>query len=169
VSSEFLTNRAIKAGRILLIDHEGNKRGEFFRDDAIKLAEESSLDLVAVGGSSALPVCKIMDYGKYQYAQKKRAKQNVSHAVKVKEIKIGFLADQDYVDLKTRQARKFLEEGNRVKLSIKFKGRESAHINLIREKCMGICNTLSDVADTDTNPRQYGRQMTVLLMPKKQL
>jgi translation initiation factor IF-3 len=136
------------------------------RDDAIQRAKEEGLDLVLVGGGNP-PTCKIMDYGRHLYQQKKRAKKNSSHSIKTKEIKIGFQSDDNYVGIKTSQARNFLEKGNRVKVTIKFRGREGAHIDMMVDKCKNIYSDLSDVSEMEAAPTRSGRNVTMMLVPKK--
>lgn len=160
-------NREIRARRIILIDSDGIKKGEFLRDDAIRLAEEQELDLVVVGGNSEQPVCKIMDYGKYIYALNKKSKKNGSSGGKLKEIKLSFVSDDNYVDIKTRQAEKFLKAGNKVKVTVRFKGREGAHIGMIITKCRGVYESLKEVSNMDMPPKRAGRQVTMMLSPKK--
>jgi len=177
-SDKLPANSDIRAHRIILIGSDGSRMGEFLRNDAIRMAEDDGLDLVAVGGTDDKPVCKIMDYGKFLYAQKKKFKRNITATTKTKEIKIGFVSDDNYVNIKTKQAEKFLREGNRVKVTIRFKGRESTHINMIIDKCLRVYDTpipghktegftLEKIATVDAQPKRSGRQVTMLLSPRK--
>lgn len=159
-------NEDIRAPRIVLIDQEGNLRGEFLRLDALKLAEEEGYDLVMVGDGPK-PTCKLMDYGKYLYAQKKKSKNNTSPTIKNKEIKFNFQTDDSYVDIKTKQARGFLEDGNRVKFSIKFLGRQAHHMNLMLERCEKIYSDLQDVSEVESPPKNMGDHILMILGPKK--
>lgn len=168
-SDKLAVNREIKSHRVILVDSEGNKKGEFLRNDAIRLAEDEGLDLVALGGTPERPVCRIMDYGKFIYSQKKKFKNNVSAQTKMKEIKIGFVSDDNYVSIKTKQAEKFLKSGNKVKVTVRFKGRESAHIGMIIEKCLGVYSTLEKIANMDSEPKRSGRQVCMVLSPRKDI
>lgn len=159
-------NEEIRAHRIVLIDQDGNHRGEFLKLDALKLAEEEGLDLVMVGDGQK-PTCKLMDYGKFLYAQKKKSKNNTAHTIKNKEIKFNFQTDDDYVDIKTRQAREFLGDGNRVKFSIKFLGRQAHHMPLMMERMNKIYEALQDVGEFDTQPKSMGDHVFMILSPKK--
>lgn len=167
---KFLANDEIKARRVIVIDVKGEKLGEFLRNDALKLAEERDLDLVQVEESEK-PVCRLMDYGKFLYDQKKKAKKNAANsaqqAVELKEIQLSFQTEQDYINIKSQQARKFLSRGDRVKLVIKFSGRESAHMNLIYGKCRSFFDSLSDISDIESPPRIGERQVHMILCPKK--
>lgn len=166
-SDKLLINRDIKANRVVLIGKDGERLGEFLRDDAIKLAQDDGLDLVMVD-SSDKPICKVMDYGKHVYDQKKKDKQSSSPTVKTKEIKISYNTDDNYIDIKSNQAKKFLESGNRVKITVKFWGRQKAHTDIIRDKCMTFAKNLVDVADVMSEPKLAGNNIFMILAPKKQ-
>jgi translation initiation factor IF-3 len=159
-------NEDIRASRLVLIDQEGNHRGEFLRLDALKLAEEVGLDLVMVSDGQK-PTCKLMDYGKFIYAQKKKSKNNAAPTIKNKEIKFNFQTDDDYVEIKTRQARGFLEDGNRVKFSIKYLGRQAHHLGLIYERCDKIFADLQDVAEMEAPPKNLGDHVSMILCAKR--
>lgn len=159
-------NEDIRANRIVLIDQEGNLKGEFLRLDALKLAEQEGLDLVMVGDGQK-PTCRLMDYGKYLYAQKKKSKNNTTPTIKNKEIKFNFQTDDSYVEIKTKQARGFLEDGNRVKFSIKFLGRQAHHMNLMMDRCKKIFHDLEDVAEVEDPPRNMGDHIFMILGPKR--
>lgn len=163
---KFLTNEEIKAKRVLVIDNDGNKLGEFLREDALRLSEEQGLDLVMVDDNEK-PVCRIMDFGKFLYEQKKKAKKSSSHTIEVKEIQFGFQTEENYVNIKSNQARKFLERGDKVKVVIKFVGREASHLNMIRQKCMAFYEGLSDIADIESQPKLGDRQINMILALKK--
>lgn len=165
-SNKLPINREIQASRMVVIDVDGTKLGEFLKEDAVRLAEKVDLDLVMVSEGDK-PVCRIMDYGKFLYEQKKKAKQNSSHSIETKEIKLGYQTEQNYIDIKTAQARKFLERGDKVKVTIQFVGREIAHTDLIRKKCLGVYDALKDIADVESPPKMAGRQMNMILVAKK--
>jgi translation initiation factor IF-3 len=159
-------NDEIRANRLILIDQDGNLRGEFHRSDALKMAEEIGLDLVMVSEGQK-PTCKLMDYGKYLYALKKKSKNNTTPTIKNKEIKFNFQTDDSYVELKTKQAREFLTDGNRVKFSIRFLGRQASHSNLIITRCEKIFNDLQDVAELESPPKYMGDHIFMILGPRK--
>ena len=150
----------------MVIGADGVKLGEFLKEDAVKLAEKENLDLVMVSEGDK-PVCRIMDYGKHLYELKKRAKQNTSHTIETKEIKLGYQTDDNYVQIKTNQARKFLERGDKVKVTIQFVGREIAHLDLIRKKCMSVYDALKDIAEMESPPKMSGRQVNMVLVARK--
>ncbi len=159
-------NREIQASRVVVIGSDGAKLGEFLKEDAVKLAEKENLDLVMVSEGDK-PICRIMDYGKFLYDQKKKAKQNSSHNIETKEIKLGYQTEEDHINIKTNQARKFLERGDKVKVTVQFVGREIAHLDLIRKKCLGVYDALKDIADMESPPKMSGRQMNMILVAKK--
>jgi translation initiation factor IF-3 len=113
------------------------------------------------------PTCKLMDYGKFIYAQKKKAKNNSGPTIKNKEIKFNFQTDDDYVQIKTRQARGFLEDGNRVKFSIKYLGRQAHHLHLMYDRLDKIFSELQDVAEMESPPKSLGDHVFMILSAKK--
>lgn len=162
-------NYKITARRVLVIDENGKKLGEFLRNDAIRMAEDRSLDLVKVS-ESRVPTCKIMDYGKHVYNQKKRAKASKasSSRVKTKEVKISpRIADGD-MSVRVANARKFLGQGNNVKVTMRFKGADMRHINIGRQRCNDLIDAVEDVANVEQRPKMNGRNMFFLLVPKQQ-
>ena len=169
-SEKILVNRDIRAQRVTLVDAEGNRKGEFMTRDAIQMAQDEGLDLVAVGGSQNSPVCKIMDFGKYLYDLKKKNKKNssTSSAVKLKEVKVGFNSDPNIVDIRTRQAEKFLKAGHKVKITVTFRGRERTHLDMIYAKCKAIYASLEEIATIDAEPGHSGRLVSMVVSPKKQ-
>lgn len=159
-------NEEIRAHRVVVIDQEGNLKGEYLRLDALKLAEEEGLDLVMVGDGQK-PTCRIMDYGKWIYSQKKKTKNNSAPTIKNKEIKFNFQTDDNYVKIKTKQARDFLQDGNRVKFSIKFLGRQSHHMSLMMERCHKIYTELQDVGEVESPPKNMGDHILMIIGPKR--
>lgn len=161
------SNEDIKTSRVTVIGSDGEKKGDFLTADAIIMAQQEGLDLVKVGGSDSIPVCRIMDIGKYLYEQKKKFKANPSAKVKLKEVKIGFQSDPNIVSIRTKQAKKFIEEGNRVKLTVTMKGREQNHLSIANEKCMDVFSQISDICDMEFRPKLEGRTISMTLVPKK--
>ncbi len=158
-----LVNGEIQANRVIVIGSTGSRLGEFLKFDAIKLAENEGLDLVQVDDSDR-PTCRIMDHKKFLYEQKKKIKK--SHAIDTKEIRLGFQTGEDIINLRIDQARKFLSKGNKVKVSIKFVGRESSHMSLIKQRCIDFYQKLADVAELEMPPKVGGSFMSMLLAKK---
>jgi translation initiation factor IF-3 len=172
-----LANNQIRASRVLVITTDGRKLGEFLLEDAIGIATEQGLDLVQVSnGGDSSPVCKVMDLGKHLYEQKKKQKKAKASStnVKVKEIRLRTTTDGNDVNTLIGKAKKFLEKGDKVKITVKFRGRESAHVNLIKEKCMYVYTKehpdkwkLEDLAQVETGPATSGRgQISMIISPK---
>ena len=165
-------NEMIRARQIRVIDDEGNQLGIMSPADAMREAEERGLDLVEVAGKAVPPVCRIMDYGKFRYQQSKRSKESKKHqhTVTVKEIKYRPKIDGHDFDFKTSHVREFLQEGNKVKVTIMFRGREMAHPEFGREilervvvATKDLCQDQQDVSTV----RLEGRNMAILLTPEK--
>lgn len=135
--------------------------------DALELARQAGLDLVEVAPDERPPVCRIMDYGKFKYEQKKKqAKSTKTHHVQVKEIRLRPKTGEHDVEFKVKQARGFLADRDKVKVTIIFKGREMAHVDRGREMILGVIASLQDVAKVEKNPSMEGRSMTAVLVPK---
>jgi len=135
--------------------------------EALKLVETQELDLVEVAPDAAPPVCRIMDYGKFRYEQKKKAHGPKKHTViDVKEVKMGSRTDPHDVEHKVRNIRLFIERGQRVKVSVFFRGREITHPELGRQMLRGVVDQIQDIAKVDIEPRLEGRSMAMLLTPK---
>lgn len=161
-----LKNDEIKASRVILIDDEGKRLGEFLKTDAIQLAEEKGYDLIQVGGKDDSPICKMMDYGKLLYEKKKKQKQSHSAVIKVKEIRLGVNTDEHDLAIREKQARKFLSEGDKVKVVVKYTGREGQHLDLVRAKCLGFAQRLKDVAIVEEQ-LSFGQKQAFLVMGEK--
>lgn len=150
-----------------MIDAEGNQVGAMPTSKALKMAEEAGLDLVEVAPNARPPVCRILDYGKFKYEQKKkqRGKPKTQSSV-LKEIRVRPKIDTNDVAIKVRKAREFLEAGNKVQVTCLFRGREMAYQNLGREVLERVVELLSDVAKLERSPRMEGRRMNILLARK---
>ncbi len=162
-------NRRIRVPRVLVIDEEGGKLGEFMTEDAIRLAEERGLDLVEVAPTARPPVCRITDYGKLKYDKKKREQEARRNQVQVvqKEIKLRPKTEEHDLGVKTRAARAFLDEGNKVKVTVRFRGRELAHREIGAQQCQAFADALKEVGLVETPPRMEGRQMFMMLAPTR--
>ncbi|RMG42547.1 MAG: translation initiation factor IF-3 [Candidatus Dadabacteria bacterium] len=162
-------NNNIKAANVRLISDTGEQLGILDIKDALAKAEEAGLDLVEVSPNSDPPVCKLMDYGKFKYreqkktaeARKKRSEQTV------KELRIRYRTDVGDLETKLKKAREFLAEGDKVKFSMRFRGREVMYRDLGQEKFNEVIEKLSDVAVLDDRSPNQGRQIYIVLAPKK--
>ena len=152
-----------------LIDDEGDQKGIVYTDEAIKLAQSKELDLVEVSPNSDPPVCKIMDFGKHLYKQKKQEKKQKQRQKKteMKGVRIGFRTDNHDLQVKAKQARKFLESRNSVKVVLMFKGRELADFDLAKEKLLQFAEQFDDIAEIAEEPKKQGHQLLVVLNPIK--
>lgn len=138
-------------------------------NDAIAQAEGAGLDLVMMSPNAEPPVCKIMDYGKFKYEQSKKAnlaKKN-QHVMHIKEVKVRASTDQHDLDVKLNRARKFLEDGNKVKLTMRFRGREMVYASRGAEQLKQIAEQLQEVGKVENMPNMEGRQMIMVLGPLK--
>lgn len=161
-------NRQIRAREIRVIDEKGEQLGVMAPADAQRLADERELDLVEVAPNATPPVCRVMDYGKYRYLQKKKAQEGGKRksASQVKEVKVGANTGQHDVDFKVGHARSFLADGHRVKVSVFFRGRTITHPELGRAMLDRIAGQLEDVASVEQTPRMEGRSMSMMLVAK---
>jgi len=136
--------------------------------DALKLGETQGLDLVEVAPEGQPPVCRIMDYGKFRYLQRKKAQgaKKKQTFVAMKEVKIGSRTDPHDLDYKVKNIRRFIERGQRVKVSVFFRGREITHTDLGRQMLNGVAGQVLDIAKLEIAPKLEGRSMAILLTPK---
>lgn len=151
------------------MDADGEQVGIVSIDDARSAAEERGLDLVEVAPQARPPVVRIMDYGKYKYEQARKARESKKkqHQVKVKEIKLRPKIEEHDLNFKEGHARRFLGEGNKVKLTMRFRGREMTHTELGQDVLERFAEAVSDVGQVEDRPRMEGRTMTMLLAPKR--
>lgn len=155
--------------RVRVIGADGEMVGVLSRDEALALAEESAMDLVEIQPQADPPVCRIMDYGKFKFeAQKKaNAAKKKQKQVEIKELKFRPVTDEGDYQIKMRNIRRFLEEGDKVKVNIRFRGREMSHQELGREMAARIEAELGDEIVIESRPRLEGRQMVMMIAPKK--
>ena len=151
-----------------MIDADGTQVGILPLRDAIKVAEARGLDLVEVSSTATPPVCRVTDFDKYRYAQKKKTHDSKRSATAsaVKEVKMGARTEKHDVEFKIKHIRRFVGEGQRVKLSISFRGREITHPELGRTLLDSIVAQVQDIAQADGLPRMEGRNMSILLTPR---
>ena len=151
-----------------MIDADGKQAGIMNLRDAIRLAESRGLDLVEVASAAQPPVCRITDFDKYRYAQKKKTHDAKRHATAsaIKEVKMGALTEKHDVEFKVKHIRRFVGEGQRVKLSVSFRGRQITHPELGRALIDQVVEQVRDVAQPDGHTRMEGRNMSILLTPR---
>jgi translation initiation factor IF-3 len=162
-------NRDIRGVRdVQLIDQEGKNLGVIPFFDAMKVAEEAGLDLVEIAPNSAPPVCKILDYGRFRFLeQKKQAEaRKKQKTVEVKEIKLRPGIDKHDYDTKMKAVRRFFEEGDKVKLTMRFRGREMAHTDLGMRLLEKVKAETAELAKVESEPMMEGRQMVMILAPR---
>jgi translation initiation factor IF-3 len=161
-------NHQIRISPVRLIGADGEQVGVVPIEDAQRLAREAGLDLVEVDPMARPPVVKVMDYGKFRFEQAKaaRAARKKQHTIQVKEVKYRPGISEHDFEFKTRHARDFLAEGNKVKLTMMFRGRQITHPELGREVLNRVFDAVRDVAKIEADPRLEGRNMTMVLAPK---
>ena len=163
-------NEEITDKEIRLIGNEGEQLGIMSAEEALRIATEQDLDLVKIAPGSNPPVCKIMDYGKFRFEQTKKekdAKKN-QRVIEIKEIRMSpGIGDNDF-NTKLKNGQKFLNDGNRVKVSVRFRGREMAHTNIGEVLLRNFAEKCADIANLDKAPKLEGRNMSMFLSPKPQ-
>lgn len=162
-------NNQIRISPVRLVDEEGEQVGIVSIEDARSAAEERGLDLVEVAPQARPPVVRIMDYGKYKYEQARKARESKKkqHQVKVKEIKLRPKIEEHDINFKAGHARRFLGEGNKVKLTMRFRGREMTHTELGQEVLEEFFEMVADLGEIEQQPVMEGRNMTMVLVPKR--
>ena len=161
-------NEEIRDKELRVIGADGAQLGIMSAAQANQIAEEQGLDLVKISPNAVPPVCKIMDYSKFCFDQKKRekeAKKN-QHVVEIKEIRMSPSIDTNDFNTKVKAAMKFLQDGNRVKVSVRFRGREMAHTNIGEKLLLTFAEQCAEVASMEKNPKLDGRFMAMFLSPK---
>ncbi len=161
-------NEAISDKEIRLIGPAGEQLGIMPPAQALRIAEEQSLDLVKISPQATPPVCKLMNYGKFRFEQSKREKEarKNQHVVEIKEIRMSPGIDIGDFNTKLRNAQKFIAEGNRVKVSVRFRGREMAHTEIGRDLLSRFAEQCKEVANLDRPAKLEGRMMSIFLSPK---
>ena len=167
--SELMINEQIRDKEVRVIGENNEQLGIMSSKDALKLAEEAGVDLVKIAPNAAPPVCRIVDYGKFKYDQMKREKEakKKQHVVEIKEIRLTPNIDTNDLNTKMNAARKFLQGGDRVKITLRFRGREMAHMNTSKHILDDFAEGLADIATIDKAPKVEGRSMTMFLAGKK--
>ncbi len=170
ISSNHLINGQIRGKEFRLIDEDGTQLGIVSGKEAQMLANERNLDLVLIAPKAKPPVCKIIDYGKFRYEQAKKDKEakKKQATVSVKEVRMSPNIEEHDINTKLKNGRKFLLKGDKLKVSVRFRGREMAHTSVGRDILFDIADQLSDIADIEKKPKMEGRSMVMFLVPKKE-
>ncbi len=167
--SELFINEQIRDKEVRVIGEDGEQLGIMSSKEAQKLADEAGLDLVKIAPTAKPPVCKIVDYGKYKYEQTRREKEakKKQKVIEIKEIRLSPNIDTNDLNTKMNAARKFLSKGDKVKITLRFRGREMAHMNSSKHILDDFAEKLADVATVEKAPKVEGRSMTMFLTEKR--
>ena len=168
IAKEMLLNEQIRAAELRVVDSDGTQLGIMSSKEALDIAVGKGLDLVMIAPNATPPVCRIMNYGKYKFEQAKKEKDQRKNqkTVELKEIRLSYNIDVHDFETKLNQAKKFLTAGNKLKVSIRFRGREMAHTALGQERMERFAEGLSEIASVDRAPKLEGRNMMMFLTPK---
>ena len=167
--SELMINEQIRDREIRLIGENGEQLGIMSAKDAMKLAREAELDLVKIAPTAKPPVCKIIDYGKYRYelARKEKEARKKQKTIEIKEVRLSPNIDENDLNTKMNNARKFLEKGNKVKVTLRFRGREMAHMSKTKYILDDFAEKLADIAAVDKPAKVEGRSIVLFLSAKR--
>ena len=167
--SELFINEQIRDREVRVIGENGEQLGVMSAREAMALAEEAGVDLIKIVPTAKPPVCKIIDYGKYRYEQARREKEakKKQKVIEIKEIRLSPNIDTNDLNTKISAARKFLSKGDRVKITLRFRGREMAHMNNSKHILDDFAESLSDIAVVEKPPKVEGRSMTMFLTEKR--
>lgn len=162
-------NERIRYPKVRLIDVDGTQLGIMSPREALALAQEKELDLVLISEKADPPVCRIMDYGKYKFQQEKKAREakKKQQTIEVKEVKMRYKIDEHDYQVRVNQAKRFLKDGDKVKATITFRGREAQHSELAEELLKRLAADLQDVGEVQQMPQKEGRNMMMIIVPKK--
>jgi len=164
-----MINERIRDKEVRVIGQDGEQLGIMSSKDAMKLAREAELDLVKIAPTAKPPVCKIIDYGKYRYelARKEKEAKKKQRTMEVKEVRLSPNIDTNDLNTKANQARKFILKGDKVKVTLRFRGREMAHVNYTKQILDSFYEKLEDIAVVDKPPKMEGRSMVMFLSEKR--
>lgn len=171
ITKDFRINEEIRVREIRLVDNDGNQLGIMPTREALKIAEERQLDLVEIAPQAKPPVCRIMDFGKYKYEQSKREKEarKKQKIIDIKEVKLRpNIEDHDFL-VKAKNAARFLKDGDKVKATIIFRGREIVHTQLGRQLLVRLAEDLKDLCNVERQPKLEGKNMIMILTPKQDI
>lgn len=162
-------NERIRFPKIRVIDADGSQLGIMTPSEALPMAVEKELDLVLVSDKADPPVCRIMDYGKFKFEQEKKAREarKKQHTADVKEVKMRYTIEIHDYNVRLAHAKRFIQEGDKVKATVMFRGREIQHSDLAEDLLKRMANDLQEVAEVQQAPKKEGRNMMMLLAPKK--
>ena len=168
IKQDLPIHEQIRANKVQIIDNEGNKIGPISLNEALDMAYEKKLDLVLVAPNAEVPVCKLMNYGKYKFEQAKREKEakKKQKTFELKEIRITPNIEEHDFGFKVKNARKFIEDGNKVKVTVRFRGRELNYLKLGEEELNHFIEELSDIAVPEKKPLLEGKNMFIILAKK---
>ncbi len=161
-------NELIVSSEIRVIADDGEQLGVMSPSDALARAQEVGLDLVEVAPGSKPPVCRIMDYGRYKYERKKKQGKNKGHTASLKEVKLRPRTDQHDLDFKIKNARRFLLDGDKVKMTVMFRGREMVHREFGYKQLEQVTELLGDIANVENPARMEGRFLSMILVPNRE-
>jgi translation initiation factor IF-3 len=169
IISDLFINEQIRDKEVRVIGEDGEQLGIMSAKEALKLAEEAGVDLVKIAPTAKPPVCKIVDYGKFKYEQTRKEKEakKKQKTVEIKEIRLSPNIDTNDLNTKINAAKKFISKGDRVKVTLRFRGREMAHMNTSKHILDDFAQALADVAVVDKAPKVEGRSMTMFLAEKR--
>lgn len=164
-----MINEQIRDREVRVIGEEGQQLGVMPPKEAMKLAKEANVDLVKIAPSANPPVCKLVNYGKYRYelARKEKEAKKKQKTMEVKEVRLSPNIDTNDLNTKANQARKFISKGDKVKVTLRFRGREMAHVNYSKQILDSFYERLEDIAVVDKNPKMEGRSMVMFLSQKR--
>ena len=165
-SRQFRVNRQIRIPQVRLIDEKGEQLGIVNVEDARRRAEEVGLDLVEVSPTAVPPVCRILDFGKFKYAQRKKERGHHSRASQLKELRVRPAIDKHDLEYRLEAGRKFLEQGHKVQVVCIFRGRQMAHPEHGYSVMKQVADTLGDISKIESHPKLMGKRMTMLLSHK---
>ncbi len=161
-------NELIRAAQVRVIADDGEQLGLMTPEDATERAQSVGLDLVEVAPGSNPPVCRIMDYGRYKYERKKKMGKSKGHAASLKEVKLRPRTDQHDLDFKLKNARRFLTDGDKVKVTVMYRGREMVHREFGYKQLDHVKDLLADIANVENPPRMEGRFLSMILVPMRE-
>lgn len=164
-----MINEQIRDKEVRVVGEEGEQLGVMSSRDAMKMAEDAGVDLVKIAPTAKPPVCKLVDYGKYKYelARKEKEAKKKQKVIEIKEIRLSPNIDTNDLNTKTAAARKFLTKGDKVKITLRFRGREMAHMSKSKHILDDIAESLSDISVVEKAPKVEGRSMTMYLTEKR--
>lgn len=167
--SELMINGQIRDKEVRVISESGEQLGIMSSREAMKLAQEAELDLVKIAPKAQPPVCKIIDYGKYRYeaARKEKEAKKKQKTVEIKEVRLSPNIDTNDLNTKVNNAKKFISKGNKVKVTLRFRGREMAHVQQSKHILDDFAESLADVASVEKSPKLEGRNMSMVLTEKR--